>query len=204
MLIRPSHLSPSTLTIPTPTSFLKSLLPSLPSRRAFSILPTSQRSHTNRIFDPIRTPNDLHTLTMLNAADNRTLITLWSAKWCQTCQTVKPLIVKMLEEEKVGQREGGLGFAEVEMDSTLIADLPVTYRVRFRFSFLKFTHFLAAFFVVNTSIRFSKPNFPTSRLLSPKISYPLLSLRFPIRTCMDYTCTRLPTLASYLPSHCRD
>jgi thiol-disulfide isomerase/thioredoxin len=104
-------------------------LPLKPTSRAFSLLNPTQRSHTNRIFDVVRQPNDLHTLTMLNAADNRTLITLWSAKWCQTCQTVKPLILRMLEEEKVGEREGGLGFVEVEMDSTLIGDLPVTFRV---------------------------------------------------------------------------
>jgi hypothetical protein len=30
----------------------------------------------------------------------------------------------------LGQREGGLGFVEVEMDSTLIGDLPITFRVR--------------------------------------------------------------------------
>ncbi|KAF1919550.1 hypothetical protein BDU57DRAFT_427631, partial [Ampelomyces quisqualis] len=97
--------------------------------RRFSILPTTTRSHTNRVFDPIRQPNDLHTLTMLNAADNRTLITLWSAKWCTTCQAVAPLLRRMLEDEKVGEREGGLGYVEVEMDSTLIGDLPVVYRV---------------------------------------------------------------------------
>lgn len=72
---------------------------------------------------------------MLNAADNRTLITLWSAKWCQTCATVTPLVMRMLQEEKVGEAEGGLGFATVEMDSTLIEDLPVTFRVCVR-SFL--------------------------------------------------------------------
>lgn len=66
---------------------------------------------------------------MLNAADNRTLITLWGAKWCATCQTIRPLILKMIEEEKVGEREGGLGYVEVEMDSTLIEDLPVKFRV---------------------------------------------------------------------------
>jgi thiol-disulfide isomerase/thioredoxin len=66
---------------------------------------------------------------MLSAADNRPLITLWSAKWCQTCQVVKPIILRLLEEEKLGVREGGLGFAEVEMDSMLIGDLPITYRV---------------------------------------------------------------------------
>jgi hypothetical protein len=36
----------------------------------------------------------------------------------------------MIQEEKVGEREGGLGYVEVEMDSTLIGDLPVQFRVR--------------------------------------------------------------------------
>jgi thiol-disulfide isomerase/thioredoxin len=100
-----------------------------PPRRTFTILPTSQRSHTNRIFDAVRAPQDLHTLTMLNATDNRTLITLWSAKWCQTCASIRPIILRLIQDEKIGQREGGLGFVDVEMDSTLIGDLPVTYRV---------------------------------------------------------------------------
>jgi thiol-disulfide isomerase/thioredoxin len=103
----------------------------IPLTRAFSLLNPTQRSHTNRIFDPVRQPNDLHTLTLLNAADNRSLITFWSASWCQTCQTVKPLIRSLVEEEKVGEREGGLGFVEVQMDSTLIEDLPIRYRVSY-------------------------------------------------------------------------
>ena len=104
-------------------------LPTIQNRN-FSLFPsTSNRSHTNRIFDSVRQPQDLHTLTMLNAADNRSLITFWSASWCQTCQTVKPLVKELIEEERVGEREGGLGFVEVEMDSTLIGDLPITYRI---------------------------------------------------------------------------
>ena len=67
---------------------------------------------------------------MLNAADNRTLITLWSARHCLTCQTVKPNILRMIQDEKVGQREGGLGFVEVVMDAPGIGDLPVQFRVR--------------------------------------------------------------------------
>lgn len=105
---------------------------SLPTRqtRPFSLFPSaSNRSHTNRLFDSVRQPQDLHTLTLLNAADNRSLITFWSASWCQTCQAVKPLIKELIEEERVGEHEGGLGFVEVEMDSTLIGDLPITYRV---------------------------------------------------------------------------
>lgn len=97
--------------------------------RAFSFLNPTQRSHTNRVFDPVRAPQDLHTLTLLNATDNRSLITFWSASWCQTCQTVKPLIKGLIEEERVGEREGGLGFVEIQMDSTLIEDLPVRYRI---------------------------------------------------------------------------
>ncbi|KAJ4368009.1 hypothetical protein N0V83_006364 [Neocucurbitaria cava] len=98
-------------------------------RRPFSLLNPSARSHTNRLFDTIRQPNDLHTLTLLNAADNRSLITFWSAPWCSTCQEIKPLVKRMIEEERVGEREGGLGFVEVDMSSVLIEDLPVRYRI---------------------------------------------------------------------------
>jgi thiol-disulfide isomerase/thioredoxin len=103
---------------------------SIPQRRAFSLFPSANnRSHTNRLFDNVRQPQDIHTLTLLNAADNRSLITFWSASWCQTCQAVKPLVKQLIEEERVGESEGGLGFVEVEMDSTLIGDLPITYRI---------------------------------------------------------------------------
>jgi len=91
---------------------------------------TSSSAPQNRIFDNIRTPNDLHTLTMLSATANRPLITLWSASWCSNCKAVKPLVRDLIEEERVGEAEGGLGFAEVELDSTLIGDLGVKYMVR--------------------------------------------------------------------------
>jgi hypothetical protein len=39
------------------------------------------------------------------------------------------LVKELIEEERVGEREGGLGFVEVEMDSTLFGDLPITYRI---------------------------------------------------------------------------
>jgi len=131
MIVRPFQ----SILLPKPLASLASTLSKTTKptphtqTRLFSLLNPTARSYTNRIFDPIRQPNDLHTLTMLNAADNRTLITLWGAKWCATCQTIRPLILKMIEEEKVGEREGGLGYVEVEMDSTLIEDLPVKFRV---------------------------------------------------------------------------
>ncbi|KAF2871720.1 hypothetical protein BDV95DRAFT_607134 [Massariosphaeria phaeospora] len=88
-----------------------------------------ERSNQNRVFDNIRTPQDLHTLTMVSAAGNRPLITLWSASWCTTCQAVKPIVKALIEDEKVGEQEGGLGFAEVELDSVLIGDLGVKYMI---------------------------------------------------------------------------
>jgi len=82
------------------------------------------------MFDSIRKPEDLHTLTLLSAAENRPLITFWSASWCTTCQAVKPLVKSLIEDEGVGQTEGGLAYAEVELDSTLIGDLGIKYMVR--------------------------------------------------------------------------
>ncbi|KAF9739338.1 hypothetical protein PMIN04_003948 [Paraphaeosphaeria minitans] len=114
---------------PTP-SIARSLKLQLP--RAFQrgfFGASSTRSTENRIFDNVRTPDDLHTLTLLSAAENRPLITMWSASWCSTCQTIKPLIKGMIEDERVGQEEGGLGFVEVELDSTLIGDLGVKYMI---------------------------------------------------------------------------
>ncbi|PVI03579.1 hypothetical protein DM02DRAFT_612061 [Periconia macrospinosa] len=98
------------------------------TRRGFLTGPTASPNQ-NRVFDNIRQPNDLHTLTLLSATSNRPLITLWSASWCSTCQVVKPLIKGLIEDERVGEAEGGLAFAEVELDSTLIGDLGVKYMI---------------------------------------------------------------------------
>jgi thiol-disulfide isomerase/thioredoxin len=118
MILRPS---------PSLSRALKLQVPRVPQRGFLGA--SSTRSNQNRIFDNVRTPNDLHTLTLLSAAENRPLITMWSASWCSTCQTIKPLIKGMIEDERVGQEEGGLGFVEVELDSTLIGDLGVKYLV---------------------------------------------------------------------------
>lgn len=103
-------------------------IPRSASRRTF-LTGSSTRSNQNRIFDNVRRPEDLHTLTLLSATDNRPLITLWSASWCTTCQAVKPLVKGLIEDERVGEGEGGLGYVEVELDSTLIGDLGVQYMV---------------------------------------------------------------------------
>jgi thiol-disulfide isomerase/thioredoxin len=77
----------------------------------------------------VRTPDELHTLTFLSATDNRPLITMWTASWCTTCQAVKPLVRSLIEEDKVGEKEGGVGFVEVELDSVLIGDIGMRYMV---------------------------------------------------------------------------
>jgi thiol-disulfide isomerase/thioredoxin len=118
MILRPS---------PAIARSLKLQIPRVPQRGFLGA--SSTRSNQNRIFDNVRTPNDLHTLTLLSAAENRPLITMWSASWCSTCQAIKPLLKGMIEDERVGQEEGGLGFVEVELDSTLIGDLGIKYLV---------------------------------------------------------------------------
>ncbi|KAF2180070.1 hypothetical protein K469DRAFT_640344 [Zopfia rhizophila CBS 207.26] len=98
------------------------------AQRSFFSSSTRQLGN-NRVFANIRTPDELHTLTLLSASDNRPLITLWTASWCSTCQTVKPIIKGLIEDERVGENEGGLSFAEVELDSVLIGDLGVKYMI---------------------------------------------------------------------------
>lgn len=100
---------------------------SLAWRRSFSS--SSRFSDKNRIYNSIRTPEELSTLLLLSASSNRPLITLWSASWCSTCAAVKPILRELIEDEGVGEAEGGIGYSEVELDSVLISNLGVKYMV---------------------------------------------------------------------------
>ncbi|KAF2728295.1 hypothetical protein EJ04DRAFT_528748 [Polyplosphaeria fusca] len=113
MIIRPSISISRSLTLQIPAA-----------RRTF----LDQLSHTQKFYANVRTPEELHTLTLLSAAEDKPLITLWTAKWCSTCQAVAPL-VRGLIEERVGINHGGLGYVEVEMDAATIGDLPITFRI---------------------------------------------------------------------------
>lgn len=83
----------------------------------------------NRIFNNIRTPDELQTLLLVSSSNNKSLITLWTAGWCAPCKTITPLIRSLVEEEGAGEQDGGISFAEVELDAPTIGDLPITYAV---------------------------------------------------------------------------
>jgi hypothetical protein len=46
-----------------------------------------------------------------------------------TCAAVKSILRELIENEGVGEAEGGIGYSEVELDSVLISDLGVKYMV---------------------------------------------------------------------------
>ncbi|KAI8942286.1 hypothetical protein NX059_000365 [Plenodomus lindquistii] len=97
--------------------------------RPFSLLNPKTRTHKNRIYDPIRTPSDLHTLLLTTASTNTPLITLWTTSFCASCASIKPHLLSLLQDEKIGEAEGGLAFVEVPIDGSLVGDLGVRYRV---------------------------------------------------------------------------
>ncbi|KAK8208011.1 hypothetical protein M8818_004049 [Zalaria obscura] len=89
---------------------------------------TAPKRAKNRIYNSIRHENELEDLLLLSASSRIPLITLWSASWCSSCQAVKPLI-KGLIEQGVGEEQGSVSFAEVEMDSPTLGVLPMRYMI---------------------------------------------------------------------------
>ena len=78
----------------------------------------------------MRAPDEFHTLNLLSSSSNRPLITLWTTSWRSSCATVSPILKELIEHDGIGEKEGGLGFVEIQMDSVLIGDLGITYMVR--------------------------------------------------------------------------
>lgn len=67
---------------------------------------------------------------MLLAATNRTpLVSLFTASWCPSCRVIAPMLKEMVEQG-VGEKEGGVSYAEIEADSPDIGDLAHRYTVR--------------------------------------------------------------------------
>lgn len=78
--------------------------------------------------DRIRSEQDFNTLTLLSASIRQPLITFWTASWCPSCRVVRPLIKDALESG-VGEAQGGVGFAEIEVDAPDAKDLGLRYFV---------------------------------------------------------------------------
>ena len=71
----------------------------------------------------IRSRDEFSTLLLLSASSRQALITLWSTSFCASCRIVAPLVHDAIEKERVGETEGGVGFAVVEMDAPALGGL---------------------------------------------------------------------------------
>lgn len=76
----------------------------------------------------VRTEEEFAALNLLSASSRVPLITLWSASWCPSCKIVSP-IIKELIESGVGEAQGTVSFAEIEMDAPTLGSLGMTYQV---------------------------------------------------------------------------
>ncbi|KAF7905776.1 hypothetical protein EAF00_000055 [Botryotinia globosa] len=99
------------------------------SRRQFAS--TAAKKDQNRIYSPVRYPPDLATYISLSTSSSKPLLTLWSTSYCSACKTISPLLRQILEAG-VGEKEGGVLFAEVEYDAPDIMNegLGMRYMVR--------------------------------------------------------------------------
>nr|OQO23986.1 hypothetical protein B0A51_08203 [Rachicladosporium sp. CCFEE 5018] len=72
----------------------------------------------NRIYpSTIRNEDELQTLLLMSASSRTPLLTFWMANWCSSCKVVSPLLKELIERDGIGEQQGGVAFAEVEMDS---------------------------------------------------------------------------------------
>lgn len=76
----------------------------------------------------MRYEDEFETLNLLSASSRIPLITLWSASWCPSCKVISPLL-KELINEGVGEAQGGVSYAEIELDSPTLGGLAMRYQV---------------------------------------------------------------------------
>ncbi|KAI9872884.1 MAG: hypothetical protein M1830_001089, partial [Pleopsidium flavum] len=77
----------------------------------------------------VRNQDEFDTMLLLSATNRTPLITLWTASWCSSCKVVAPGIRELIERDGIGENEGGVSFAEVEIDSPTIGDLAMRYMI---------------------------------------------------------------------------
>ncbi|KAI9834581.1 MAG: hypothetical protein M1819_002957 [Sarea resinae] len=77
----------------------------------------------------VRNEDEFSSLLLLSSANHTPLLTFWTASWCPSCRVVAPLVREMVERDGVGEKEGGVAFAEVELDSVTIGDLGMRYMI---------------------------------------------------------------------------
>lgn len=88
----------------------------IPNRRTFGSSAISLAK--NRIYPAsIRGEDELQTMLLASASTRVPLITLWTANWCPSCKIVSPIIRELIEKDGVGEEQGGVSYAEVEMDA---------------------------------------------------------------------------------------
>ncbi|KAL2356780.1 hypothetical protein BJ546DRAFT_1059326 [Cryomyces antarcticus] len=97
------------------------------STRSFST--SSPWRAKNRVYNSVRTEDEFTNLLLLSASSRKPLITLWTARWCASCKEVAPIIKELVEADGIGESEGGIGYAEVELDAPTIGDLPMRYMI---------------------------------------------------------------------------
>jgi len=111
---------------PRPSNF-KSVSIAVPIRQ-FST--TKESKAKNRIYTPIRRPDDFSAYLLLSTSSRTPLLTFWTASYCNTCRNVSPILEELISSG-VGDEEGGVAFAEIEYDSPDIMDsgLGMTYMI---------------------------------------------------------------------------
>ncbi|MCJ1477631.1 hypothetical protein MMC13_006304 [Lambiella insularis] len=72
----------------------------------------------NRVYEASRSLPALQTVIALSTTSRRPLLALFTVKTSSPVNArVRSLILSLLEEEKIGERDGGVGYTEVEVDA---------------------------------------------------------------------------------------
>ncbi|RDW76996.1 hypothetical protein BP6252_05049 [Coleophoma cylindrospora] len=98
--------------------------------RAFSSSQEKPAAVKNRIYTPVRRPDDFETYKLLSTSARVPLLTFWTASYCSTCRAVSPILEELINAG-VGEEEGGVSYCELEYDSPDImsSGLGMTYMI---------------------------------------------------------------------------